>query len=175
MGEIKKTPVVKLFIGFIFKEEQVYNKAKAVLENKFGKADFESRIINFTHTNYYENELGSNLKKRFISFKKLIPADKLARIKVFTNKLEKKFSKNAKRLINIDPGYIDLPKVVLASAKDFSHRIYLEKGIFAEITLLYQNSAFRHLDWTFPDFRTQTYFQILNQIREIFQKQLKDE
>jgi hypothetical protein len=175
MSEIKKTPVVKLFIGLIFKEELIYNKTRLLLEKQFGKVDFESQAIDFSHTNYYENEIGTNLKKKFISFKKLIPADNLAQIKIITNKIEKKFSKNNKRLINIDPGYISLPKVVLASAKDFSHRIYLKKGIFAEITLLYQNNTFRHLEWTFPDFRTEVYFKILNQIREIFQKQLKSE
>lgn len=173
MGRIKLSPPVKLIIGFIFKEENTYQRAKLILERRFGKIDFESDTFAFIHTDYYRDEFGQELKKRFISFSKLIPPERLAQIKLTTNKIEKKLSLEDKRLINIDPGYLDLAKLVLASTKDFRHRIYLSHGIYAEITLFYQDKTFQHWDWTFPDYRTKEYVEIFNRLREIYAQQIK--
>lgn len=173
MGVIKSIEPVKLIIGFIFKEEKIFNKAKVALEKQFGIPDFESQRLVFNHTDYYEKELGIGLRRKFISFRKLIRPDKLSKIKIATNKIEDKFSKGKARLINIDPGYLDLAKLVLASTKDFKHRIYLSKGIFAEITLFYQNKSFQTWEWTYPDYRTNEYIGIFNYIRGIYARQIK--
>ena len=160
MGIIKKHNQVKLIIGLIFREERQEDtllKALNILKARFGEIDLQSRPLEFNHTDYYKDELGTNLKRIFLSFKKLIPPERLADIKVFTNKIEKKLSKNKLRKINIDPGYIDLPRLVLASTKNFAHRIYLGKGIYGEITLLWQDKAYKTLDWTFPDYKTKEY------------------
>jgi len=162
---------VKLIIGFIFKNEDTFYRAERILEKKYGKIDFISEILEFNHTDYYEKEFGQGLKRRFISFRRLIPAEDLSKIKNFTNKVEKKLSGKGLRRINIDPGYLNLAKLVLASTKDFTHRVYLGKGIFAEITLFYQDKAFRPREWTYPDYRTAEYGVIFNQIREIYAKQ----
>ena len=164
---------VKLIIGFIFKEEGVCNKAKIFLERRFGKIDFESQTLPFIHTNYYEKEFGKDLKRRFVSFKKLISPLSLPKIKITTNKIEKKLSRGLNRLINIDPGYLDSSKLILASTKDYRHRIFLNKGIYAEVTLFYQNKAFKPWEWTYPDYKTPEYIAIFNQIREIYAKQVK--
>ena len=98
----------------------------------------------------------------------------IAEIKVLTNKIEEKLSSAGKRLVNIDPGYLDLAKLILASTKDYSHRIYLGKGIYAEITLSYQGKSFQGWQWTYPDFRTTEYRNIFNQIRELYAGQISN-
>ncbi len=173
MGEIKKHQRVKLIIGFIFKEEVIYKKAIAFLAREFGELDFESQTLAFIHTDYYENEFGKGLKRKFISFKKLIPPQNLARIKSITNKIEDKLSCKNCRQVNIDPGYLNLAKLILASTKDFKHHIYLNKGIYAEVTLFYQDKTFQAWEWTYPDYKTAEYIQIFNKIRGIYFKQIK--
>ena len=145
-----------------------------VLCKYFGKTDFESEIINFNFTRYYQKEMGPNLKRKFISFAKLIDPAGLADIKILTNKIEDKFSINGNRRVNIDPGYIDLAKLILASTKDFAHRIYLSKGIYAEITLFYKGNSFKSRDLTYPDYRTDKYIEIFNHLRQIYAQQIKD-
>ena len=173
MGEIKNHHSVKLIIGFIYKDKPSFDKTKAVLIKKFGVIDFESKCLAFCQTDYYEKELGKNLTRSFISFKKLISPEQLPAIKVLANKIEKKLSLSGSRLINIDPGYLDLPKLVLASTKDFFHRIYLNKGICAEITLVFQDKTFRPLEWTYPDYKSSEYIEIFNHIRHIYEAQTK--
>lgn len=172
MGDIKPHLPVKLIVAFIFGREDCLLKAKQSLEKKFGRIDFESRTLSFNCTDYYEKELGRDLKRKFFSFEKLIPASSLARIKIITNKIETALSRRGMRKINIDPGYLELSKLVLASTKDYNHRLYLDKGIFAEITLNYQKGTFQPWDWTYPDYKTKEYIEIFNQIRAIYQRQI---
>ncbi len=173
MARIKRPTLPKLIIGFIFKEEGIVNRSKGLLKKRFGKIDFESEGMPFGHTDYYKNEFGTSLKRKFISFEKLIQPEDLPRIKIATNKIEKKLSKMSKRSINIDPGYLDLAKLVLASTKDYKHRICLNRGIYAEVTLFYENGSFRPWQWTYPDYKTSGYIDIFNSIRQIYSGQLK--
>ncbi len=174
MVRIKKHRPVKLIIGFIFQNESGPDKAKGILKSRFGKIDFESQTLAFTHTNYYEAEFGKNLKRKFISFEKLIQPQNLPKIKIRTNIIEEKLSRGGLRSINIDPGYLDMAKLILSSNKDYKHRIYLDKGIHAEITLFYQNKGFTPWEWTYPDYRSADYIAIFNHIREIYAKQIKN-
>lgn len=144
------------------------------LKRKFGRIDFESEILPFSHTDYYAEEFGRDLKRKFISFEKLIPPQSLAQIKIFTNRLEQRLTLNNRRQINIDPGYLNFPKLILASTKDFKHRVYLDKGVFAEITLFYQDKAFRAWEWTYPDYKSPAYLDIFNKIRETYVSQIQD-
>lgn len=173
MGQIQRQLPVKLISGLIFKEESAFSKAKNFLSKRFGEIDFESNILFFRHTDYYEKEFGKGLKRCFISFKKLILSKDLFKVKITTNKIEKRLSKGRDRLINIDPGYLELSKLVLASTKNFKHRIYLDKGIYAEVTLFYQNKTFNPWDWTYPDYKTKEYIAIFNQIRQLYAEQIK--
>ena len=173
MGRIKEPVAVKLIIGLIFKEESSCERAKTILQKCFGKIDFESQTLNFAHTGYYKDEFGANLKRRFISFNKLLASQDLSKIKIITNEVEEKLSSANRRLINIDPGYLDLAKLILASSKDHKHRIHLNKGIYAEVTLFYQDKTFRPWEWTYPDYKTNEYITIFNRIREIYACQIK--
>lgn len=174
MGRIKKPQPVKLIIGFIFKEENTLKKAKGLLRRNFDAIDYESQVLAFTHTDYYAKEFGWPLKRQFISFRKLILPENLPQIKITTNRIEEKLSKAGLRSINIDPGYLNMAKLILASTKDYRHRIYLNRGIYAEITLFYQGKSFTAWEWTYPDYKTPDYIAIFNHIREIYAEQIKD-
>ncbi|KPK43000.1 MAG: hypothetical protein AMJ78_00055 [Omnitrophica WOR_2 bacterium SM23_29] len=174
MSVSSKKDAVKIFIGFIFARKEVYFKTKRILEKKFGQSDFESQTLPFNHTRYYEKEFGANLKRKFLSFKRLTRPGKLAQIKVVTNKIEQRLNHKGKRQINIDPGILTLSKIILASTKDYKHRIYLAKKIFAEVTLYFQNKSFHAWEWTYPDYKTPEYIQIFNHIRDIYSRQLKN-
>ncbi|MFA4992849.1 MAG: DUF4416 family protein [Candidatus Omnitrophota bacterium] len=169
MGKVRKyNQLVKLIAGFIYKDEAIFIKSRDKLKKIFGRIDFESGPIDFNYTHYYEKEMGVGLKRRFISFARLISIQDLYRIKLYTNRLETKFLYSGMRQVNIDPGYVDLAKLVLASTKDYAHRIYLRKGIFAEITLSYRNNSFIPNDWTYPDYRSQEYIDLFNKVRKLY-------
>jgi hypothetical protein len=172
MGLIRKPHSVKLIIGFIFKDEAVLSLIQKILTRHFGQIDHESRILPFTQTDYYQKELGKDLKRKFISFKKLILPSGIAKIKNMANRLEERFLLDGKRRINIDPGYLDMAKLVLASTKDYMHRIYLDRGIYAEVTLYYQKNSFKSWEWTYRDYATAEYISIFNTIRELYAGQI---
>ncbi len=171
MGRITRAKPVKLITGFIFRDEKYFKKTENILTRKFGKIDFKSQIIPFDFTDYYAKEFGGNLNRVFVSFENLISPKYLSSIKVITNSVEKKLSLNGNRLINIDPGYLDSARLVLASTKDYAHRIYLDKGIFAEITLIFKDRSFRAWEWTYPDYKREEYIEIFHKIRAIFLRQ----
>lgn len=172
MGKLKKLEKVKLIIGIIAQENNLH-LADEKIKDTLGEIDFESEILPFTHTDYYEKEFGRNLYRKFISFKRLIYPDELLKCKIITNEIEEILSSNNKRKINLDAGYLSLSKLVLASTKDYSHRIYIGDDIFAEITLFYKDKTFQPTPFTYPDYRTKDYIDIFNHIREIYKKCLK--
>lgn len=173
MGKIKQPQMVKFIVGMITQDKNFFEIAQAQMTKLFGKIDFESEILPFTHTNYYEKEFGKDLLRKFVSFENLILPDELSKRKIATNKIEDELSENNKRKINLDPGYVSFSKLVLASTKDYFHRIYLGDGIYAEVTLFYKDKTFNPFLWTYPDYKTPEYINIFNHIREIYSKCLK--
>ncbi len=172
MGKTKSPLSVKLIMAIFTPQPELFPNIEKELVKKWGEIDFKCPIFNFDHTDYYREEMGFDLKKEFISFKDLIDPETINSIKLFTNKLESKYSKEGKRIINIDPGYVNNSKLVLASTKNYYHRIYLGKGIYAEVTLFFQERSFQSLPWTYPDYKTDASIDIFNKIREIYRKQL---
>jgi len=170
MGKAKKPETVKLVIGMLAKNPELFDNAEEFFVKKFGPVDYRSPVIPFNYTDYYNKEIGYPLKREFISFKKPVYPQKIAAIKLLSNRLEDQFSLNQKRRINIDPGYISDAKFVLATTKDYSHRIYLNNGIYAEVTLVWRKSGFTPLEWTYPDYRSSEYIKILNTIRNTHAK-----
>jgi hypothetical protein len=174
MGKTRPAGKVKLIAALISNDTALFDKAKFLLEKKFkNKVDFESSVLDFAHTDYYNEEMGINLKRKFLSFKKEAPLKNIEKAKLISNKIEKKFYANNKRSINIDPGYIDFSKLVLFSTKDYSHRIHLGGGIFAEVTLYFKDGTFNAWPWTYPDYRTGEYISIFNSIRELYKNETK--
>ena len=142
----------KLFVGIMYSQELVYKEAIGLLKKGFGDIELEGKEFDFNFTNYYGKEMGKNLKKRFVLFKKPIDRGNLPDIKLQTIKLEEKFKKKGKRQINIDPGYITLNKVVVASTKGLPHRTYLNKGIFADLQLILKKNDVKTFRHTFADY-----------------------
>lgn len=175
MAEAVRPSSVKLIIGAITSSEGILIQARALLEKRFGVIDYQSPIMPFTWTKYYEQQMGPNLLRCFFSFKRLINPEDLAAIKLYTNRLEQRLSPAKERYarkINLDPGYITAAKLVLATAKDYSHRIYLDKGIYAEVTLQFRDETFQPWPWTYPDYKSAAYLRAFSKIREIYLKQL---
>jgi hypothetical protein len=135
--------------------------------------DYASPVLPFTFTDYYQKEMGPVISRRFLSFRELVPPQRLADIKIKTNKLEETYIAGGGRKVNLDPGLLNLSRFILATTKDNSHRIPLSKGIYAELTLQFSRKDFRILPWTYPDYAAREYRDILIQIRDIFKADLK--
>ncbi len=178
MADISLPKPVKLFVGILSSNKDLFVDVENLLENRFGQVDLKSEIFPFNFTDYYKKEMGTNISRLFLSFKKLIKPDELSAIKIWTNKLEDKMRSDGKpdvvRPINLDPGYLTHCNLVLASAKDYYHRIYLQNGIYAEITLFYQHDIFKHLPWTYPDFQTEEYKNFFIKVRNLYAKDISN-
>ena len=177
MAKMKNPLPVKLIMGMISRNVDFFDQVTQILVEKFGPIDLKSSLFNFDKTDYYEEEMGEDLKRQFISFLELIEPKELVEIKLFTNGMEEKFSlfkDKPSRLINLDPGYLDCTKLVLASTKDLPNRIYLREGIYAEITLYFSQGTFKFRPWTFPDYQTQEYIEVFNQIRKLYISQRRN-
>ncbi|MDR0977505.1 MAG: DUF4416 family protein [Endomicrobium sp.] len=170
-GEPKK---VKLFCGIISSSDEITQKSYKKLIEKFTKIDLVSKIIPFDFSRYYNSEMGSNLERFWISFEGLISSSVIAGVKIFTNSIENVFSVNGKRKINIDPGYITPANIILATTKDYSHRIYLQKGIYAEVTAIYQKNSYLKLPWSYPDYLSSAAVDFFLKTRTKLLKQLRD-
>lgn len=173
MGQVREVSPVKLLAGLIAACPSLFEAVKERLENEWGPVDCLSEIMDFNYTRYYEKEMGSPLYRQFISFANLIDPGSLAFRKVFTNLLENELTGEGKRKVNIDPGYLTPAKLVLATTKDRSHRIYLRDGIYAEVTLLYYRGKYEPLPWTYPDYRSEGYRRYFARVREICLSQAK--
>jgi len=179
MGKINLPEKAKLFVGIIGVNEEIILTVKSLLTNLWGPIDSESPSFPFNLTIYYQEEMGPDLLKKFYSFEKLISREEIIEIKIKTNDLEHQLKINKDkqgRDVNLDPGYLTLSNVTLASTKDFIHRIYLNKGIFLENTLRFSSKAKSYVDseWTFPDFKQQSYLDFFNKLRVIYKEQLKN-
>ncbi len=164
---------VKFFTGILYSDPAILVKVKSALEEKYGPIDFESEAFPFDVTDYYRDELGYPIFRKFVSFRDWIHPKDLARLKCETNALEEVFAEGGRRRMNLDPGYMDVGKVVLASAKYNSQKIYLDRGIYADLTLRYEKGHFFPYPWSFPDFKTGRYERAFLLIRERYKVQHK--
>ncbi|MFC1631944.1 DUF4416 family protein [Candidatus Omnitrophota bacterium] len=174
MAKAEVPAPVKLVVGAITSEARALVQAKTRLKKKFGPIDFESKPGPFNSTDYYTSEMGPNLSRQFFSFANLIDPGQLAAIKLYTNRLEARLSPKSaqlKRSINLDPGYISAAKLVLATCKNYAHRIYLDKGIFAEVTLQFHQGGFAAWPWTYPDYQSKEHLKTFTAIRQLYIKQ----
>ena len=176
MGQLTSPHPVKLIVGMLASRTDLFDIAQTELAEEFGAVDAASDVIPFDFTDYYEAEMGPNLMRKFVVFEKLIKPKELVPAKLFTNDLEERISErlaSRRRIVNLDPGYISLAKLVLASTKDYSHRIYLGDGIFAEVTLHFSDGRFNPWPWTYPDYKTEAYRRFFEAIRLRYREVLK--
>ncbi|HNS15658.1 MAG TPA: DUF4416 family protein [Syntrophorhabdaceae bacterium] len=173
MGTPKDPKPVKLFASLIFKEEAPFQGALKMLEDKVGAIEQKMPPAVFSQTDYYEKEMGKGLLRVFVLFKELFPRDLLPGIKLRTNEIESAFSENRRRSVNIDPGYISLENVILATTKGYAHRIYMGSGIYADLTLIYSSGTYRPLEWTYPDYGEAKTISVFNDWRENYKQVLR--
>ena len=168
-----KADDVKLISSLFSSQTNIIEQVIQELEGLFGPTDWISPALLFDRTKYYEKEMGWPLHRRFISFKTLIrPAD-IVEIKWKTNTLEKRYARNGNRKVNIDPGYIALERLVLATGKNYTHRIYLSKGIYADLTLIFQKGSFSPLAWSYKDYSDPEVIGFFNAVRERYKRQIR--
>ena len=171
MSRPKEPPGAKLLMGLLFCDFAVQQRALEALSLSFGPLDFLSKPEPFVYTSYYDAELGEGIKRQLVSFLHLVPQDVLPDIKGTTNGIEGDLSFQGKRRINIDPGLLTEERFVLATGKNYTHRIYLGKGIYADLTLVYQGGSYRALPWTYPDYRNPMMLHFLGVLRQKLQFQ----
>jgi len=174
MGIVKPHVPVKLFAAVTYASTVKRDDLLTGIAGLLAAIEFKSEVYNFSQfTDYYQEEMGLDLSKQIVTFTGTITPETLPGIKLRTNEFEQKQNSQGQRLVNIDPGYITSAKVLLATTKDYSHRIYLGQGIFGDVHLCYQRQSFQIQSWTYPDYRQPQILEFFNQVRNEYLQQLK--
>jgi len=175
MGIIRPPEPVKLFAGVLTSLTGRLQEIEDRLAGLFGPVESRSEMFPFDHTDYYDTEMGAQLVRVFVGFRDLVTPGDLPQVKIRTNGLETELARDfgtVARPVNIDPGYLEQSKIVLASTKNFSHRIFLSDGIYAEVTMYFEARQWRRFPWTFPDFRSGRYDRFFMELRSAYRSQL---
>lgn len=169
MGRPTVPDPVRPILGMLARGPDVFDAALARVVGRWGQPDMVSDDLEFSFTDYYASEMGPELKRRFYSFPVQMDPAELAEVKLWTDRIEQDLARESPhdfpRVVNLDPGYLNDSKLVLASTKDHSHRIYLAEGVYAEITLTFRQGAWRPMAWTYPDYRTEAYRRFFEEAR----------
>jgi hypothetical protein len=173
MGMPSQPLGVKFFAAVMYKSTLDIEPILKRLDDRFGARECVYGPIPFSWSEYYSSEMGDTLLKTYISYETIADRSALPAIKLFTNSIEDELAVDGKRLVNIDPGYLSRDKVVLATTKDFYHRLYLSDGIYAEVTLHYKRGQYRFFSWTYPDYRQQAIYQFYEKSRATLVKELR--
>lgn len=165
MSAPRRPNPAKLVVGLLFRDPDRQQQVWQSLSERFGPLDCLTQPVPFTYTDYYEREMGPGIQRQLGTFLDLVDPDALPAIKLFSNDLERRLSPTEGRQVNIDPGLLSEERLVLATGKNFTHRIYLGEGIYGDLTLIYQKGAYRPLPWTYPDYRDPALLQVLQAVR----------
>ena len=165
MSTPKEPLPAKLLVGFFMKDKDLFHEIFPIIEGKLGKSDIVSPWFGFDYTDYYEKEMGTKLFRRIIVFQDLIEQESLAKIKNITNTIEKMYESDGNRSVNIDPGYMLPSRFILATGKDYTHRVYIGEKIYADLTLIFKNGDFQTLEWTYPDYAARDMKDFLLKVR----------
>ena len=170
MSELLKPVDANLTISVMFRNNELLDEVRKIIENKFGYIDAVSEIYDFSAISpYYDPEMGNGIKKVIFSFQKPVERQRLAEIKLFCVEIEKKYSVDGKRPVNLDPGLLTLENFILATGKNYSHRIYLGNGVFAEVTLMFgKKNVVKELPWTYRDYLLEPARSFLLKTRELY-------
>jgi hypothetical protein len=175
MGTARKPQAVKLIASLLTGDVCLLPPVKEALEGQFGPIDFASELLPFDHTDYYAAEFGAGLQRQIVTFRPLVAPERLPAVKVQTNEVEASLAREGRRAMNIDPGYVSLNKLVLATTKNHAHRLYLGQGIYGEVTLAYRQGRFRPWPWSYPDYASDAYCALFDAVRRRYKAQLKEE
>jgi hypothetical protein len=179
MWEPREPNPVKIIIGILASDDRCLTAAREAITREFGPLDLLSDIWPFVKTDYYRDETGPAILRQFVTIEQLVHPGELAEAKHRTNRIEQELAEALAspfpRPANLDPGIIEPAKLVLASTKNFSHRIYIGRKMYAEVTLVFDRGAWCPLRYTYPDYRQQTYFDFFSEVRIRLLQQRKSE
>jgi len=172
MAKIKPPEPSLLFIGILYADHEILLQSKKNIGSDFGPVLFESPSLPWDYSSYYKEELGSPIFRQFVFFKNLIDPGSLVDIKLKTMERENDLVLEGKRRVNLDPGYLMLSRIVLASAKNYAHRIYLGKGIYGDATLLYseKEGTFKPHLFTYRDYQEKSCIDMFLNARKMRKK-----
>lgn len=169
-----KTPdPAKLVVSILTRERELIRPVLEKIEQIASPVDLISAWMPFDYTRYYEKEMGTPLYRRMACFTRLIHQEELSRIKSDTNDIEAAFVHSGNRRVNIDPGYLLPSRFILATGKDYAHRIYIGRKIYADLTLIYHQQGFKTLEWTYPDYASEPVRRFLEKTRQKYLLDLK--
>jgi len=179
MWELREPKPVKLIIAILAADGQCLRAAVEAINAEFGDIDLASDAWPFEQTDYYRHQTGAHILRQFVGIEKLIDPGGLAAIKHQTNRIEQylaaKSALDLPRPVNLDPGIIEPSKLVLATTKNYSHRIYIGQKMYAEVTLLFDKGSWRSLPYTYPDYRKQCYLDFFDKLRTRLLEQLRSQ
>jgi hypothetical protein len=179
MWELREPNPVKLIAGILAANDNALAAAAGALENEFGQIDLKSDAWSFTQTEYYREQTGPNILRQFVTINRLFDPGSLAEIKNRANRLERQLARDLAldlpRPVNLDPGIIEPSKLILATTKNYSHRVYIGNKIYAEVTLIYDKGSWKHFDYTYPDYRQKSYHDFFSKVRKRLVEQLREQ
>jgi hypothetical protein len=165
---------VLLILAAFSRHAEALDWARQTAEVAWGPVALESERFDHRETDYYETSMGPDLKKCFFAFESLIDPAELVQCKLASNRWERDYQQIGRhpesRPLNLDPGYLTQAKLVLATTKDRDHRIYLDRGIFAEVTLHFQRGAWQPRPWTYPDYQRADYHEFFTRCRDFLRR-----
>ena len=162
-------------VSILTREQSLIGEVTNNIEDLLGKTGLKSEFFTFDHTDYYEKEMGNNLNRLWLCFNNLSIPEKLVEIKLKVFEIEKKFSDSNGRIVNLDPGYLDLHRLVLASFKEAGDKIYLSEGIWAHIVLRYFKKEFYAPEHSFSDFKENIFNPFFKKARLYYRSLLSAE
>jgi len=165
MSKVRSQEPAIVFFAILFKEGFDIEFIKKKLLKKFGPILYLSSASVFSYTNYYNKEMGSNIFRIFIFFKNKVKKNSLVKLKKYSDSLELKYEIDGKRCVNIDPGLYSKENVILATNKGYTHRVYIDKGVFADLTLYYKDNSYTSLAWTFLEYKDLKTIAMFNKLR----------
>lgn len=173
MSTIKPPAPVALFVAALYAPNFSDAAANELIAEHFGNALLPGPVFDFTFSDYYAAEMGPSLRKAFFVLDRLIDPAELPEWKLRAMALEEQHSREGKRTINLDPGYLEAPKFVLATAKNFAHRIYLGRGVYADVQLYVRDGKFQTNSWTYPDYKLPEHLRFFEQARSKYFEKIR--
>jgi hypothetical protein len=175
MSTIKSPAPVALFVAALYAPNFSDAAASELIAEHFGNALLPGPLFDFTFSAYYADEMGPSLRKAFFVLDRMIDPAELPEWKLRAMALEEQHSRGGKRTINLDPGYLEAPKLVLATAKNFAHRIYLGRGVYADVQLYVRDGKFQTNSWTYPDYKLPEHLRFFERARAKYFEKIKKE
>lgn len=172
MSQLKEPLPGNLTIAVMYRDTLLFENVKKELEERFGPVDIQSEAYSFSDISpYYDEEMGEGISKIVLSFRDLLHREKVKEVKLAAVEIEERYTQDGNRMINLDPGLVTSENFLLTTGKNYSHRIYLGSGVFAEVTLMFgKKGVIRELPWTYRDYLYEPARSFLLTVRSLWKQ-----